>query len=170
MQPHAAPPVVAGGTGGRTAHPWLGCPARAVRHASTCAASHTPRAVGASTGARSWERRSHRPGASARLLMGSAMTQRNAYETAKAGGRHGAFYRLYMQRRAEEIRRGIRSLDQRIQEHREKMRDPVHNVAGYAPLDPRQQRALLESKWPADIQRLQEQRDILEGIVRERGS
>ncbi len=105
-----------------------------------------------------------------RFLIGSAMTQGNAYATAKAGGRHGAFYRLYMQRRTVEIRRGIRSLDQRIQEHREKMSDPVHNVAGYTQLDPRQQRALLESKWPADIRRLQEQRDILAGIGRERGS
>jgi filamentous hemagglutinin len=98
------------------------------------------------------------------------MIQGNAYETAKAGGRHGAFYRLYMQRRTEEISRGIRSLDQRIQEHREKIRDPVHNVAGYTQLDARQQRALLERKWPADIQRLQEQRDILAGILQERGA
>ena len=94
----------------------------------------------------------------------------HAYETAKAGGRHGAFYRLYMPRRTEEIRRGIRSLNQRIQEHREKMRNPGHNVAGYMQLDARQQRALLESKWPADIQRLQEQRDILAGILQERGA
>ena len=98
------------------------------------------------------------------------MIQGNAYETAKAGGRHGAFYRLYMHRHTAEIRLGIRSLDQRIQEHREKMSDPVHNVTGYTQLDPRQQRALLESKWPADIWRLQEQRDILAGIVRERGA
>ena len=97
------------------------------------------------------------------------MAQGNAYEIAKAGGRHGAFYRLYMQRPLGDLRRGIRSLDQRIQEHREKVRDPVHNVAGYMQLDPRQQRALRESKWPGDIQRLQEQRDVLAGIVRERG-
>ena len=28
--------------------------------------------------------------------------------------------------------------------------------------------ALIESKWPADIKRLQEQKDILEGILQER--
>ncbi len=36
-------------------------------------------------------------------------------------------------------------------------------------LDPRQQRALLEKKWPSDIKRQREQKNILEGILSERG-
>jgi hypothetical protein len=92
-----------------------------------------------------------------------------AYATAKAGGRHGAFYQIYVERRSAELRRGIRSLEQRIEEHREKVQNPRQGVAGFAHLDPRQQRALIESKWPADIKRLQEQTAILEGILRERG-
>jgi len=98
------------------------------------------------------------------------VAQENAYETAKTGGRRSAFYTIYIQRRTTELRRGIRSLEQRIQEHREKIRDPVHHVTGFTQLDPRQQRALLENKWPADMRRLQEQRDILEGILQERGA
>ena len=97
------------------------------------------------------------------------VAQGDAYATARAGGRHGAFYQLYVRRRSEEIRRGIRSLEQRIQEHRTKLQAPAQEVIGFAQLDPRQQRALIESKWPADITRLQEQKTILEGILRERG-
>jgi hypothetical protein len=98
------------------------------------------------------------------------VAQESAYEIAKTGGQHSAFYTIYIQRRTEELRRGIRSLEQRIQEHKEKIRDPEHHVTGFTQLDPRQQRALLENKWPADIRRLQEQRDILEGILQERGA
>jgi hypothetical protein len=97
------------------------------------------------------------------------VVQGGTYEIAKAGGRHGAFYQAYMRRRSEEIRRGIRSLKQRIQEHEEKIRNPGQAIVGFARLDLRQQRALIESKWPADMRRLQEQKDILEGILRERG-
>ena len=96
------------------------------------------------------------------------MAQEDAYAIAKAGGRHGAFYRVYRQRRTAEIRRGIRSLTQRIQEHMNKMSDPVRHVVDFAQLDLRQQHALLTSKWPADIHRLQEQKDILAGILQER--
>lgn len=96
------------------------------------------------------------------------MAQEDAYEIAKAGGRHGAFYSAYRQRRTAEIQRGIRSLAQRIQEHMDKLSNPVQYVAGFAQLDPRQQHALLTSKWPADIHRLQEQKAILEGILQER--
>lgn len=96
------------------------------------------------------------------------MEHAEVYEIAKAGGRHGGFYQVYVRRPIEEILKGIRSLEQRIDEHREKIRDPIQIVPGFTKLDPRQQRALCEHKWPADIQRLQEQKDILEGIVRER--
>ena len=96
------------------------------------------------------------------------MSKGEAYEIAKAGGRHGAFYQLYVRRSSEEIRRGIRSLERRLREHRQKIHEPERNVSGFARLDPRQQRALIENKWPADIKRLQEQKDILEGILQER--
>ncbi len=96
------------------------------------------------------------------------MAQGEAYEVAKAGERHRAFYQLYMRRSSEEIGRGIRSLERRLREHRQKIHEPEKNVSGFVRLDPRQQQALIERKWPADIQRLQEQKDILGGILRER--
>lgn len=96
------------------------------------------------------------------------MAHGEAYEIAKAGGRHSAFYQLYSRRSSEEIRRGIRSFERRIREHRQKIHKPKENVSGFTRLDPRQQQALIESKWPADIKRLQEQKDILEGILQER--
>lgn len=36
-------------------------------------------------------------------------------------------------------------------------------------LDPRQQKALLEKKWPSDVARQEEQKSILQGIIKERG-
>ena len=36
-------------------------------------------------------------------------------------------------------------------------------------LDPRQQKALLEKKWPSDIQRQKETIEIFKGILKERG-
>jgi hypothetical protein len=96
------------------------------------------------------------------------MAQTEAYQAAKAGGRHGVFYQVYVRSSSQEIRRGIRSLARRVQEHEEKIRTTGQSVVGFAQLDPRQQRALIEHKWPADIKRLQEQQDILEGILWER--
>lgn len=39
----------------------------------------------------------------------------------------------------------------------------------WSKLDPRQQQALIEKKWPSDIQRQLQQKQILEGILKERG-
>ncbi len=98
----------------------------------------------------------------------SVVERGEPYETAKAGGRHGAFYQAYRQRRAEEIQRGIRSLARQIEAHLAKIREPERYIAAFAQLDSRQQRALIQSKWPADIQQLQEQQAILQGILQER--
>jgi len=43
--------------------------------------------------------------------------------------------------------------------------NPGKYIDDWASLDPRQQQALLNSKWPGDIARQQEQADILRGIM-----
>lgn len=43
--------------------------------------------------------------------------------------------------------------------------DPAAYIDDWATLDPRQQQALLNNKWPGDIARQQEQLEILHGIL-----
>jgi hypothetical protein len=86
---------------------------------------------------------------------------RGALETAQQGGKHGGFLRNFAGRPRQEIEKGIASLEKRIVEHRAKIADPERFIPNPAKLDPRQQKALVERKWPGDIQRQQEQLEIL---------
>jgi len=46
--------------------------------------------------------------------------------------------------------------------------NPERYVPDFESLDPRERKALVETKWPDDIIRQQEQKSILEGILTER--
>ncbi|MFZ2898999.1 MAG: hypothetical protein WA004_10275 [Saprospiraceae bacterium] len=96
--------------------------------------------------------------------------KQSAYETAKNGGKHEGFYKNYKDKPPEEIKKGIKSMEKNIEEHQNLMRDPDKYMKQYGKgdwksLDPRQQEALLTKKWPGDIQRAKEQKEILEGIL-----
>lgn len=51
------------------------------------------------------------------------------------------------------------------QGHRSWITNPQSKIPNFGALDPRQQAALIGSKWPADIARQQEQLDILRGLL-----
>jgi hypothetical protein len=89
-----------------------------------------------------------------------------ASEVAEAGGRHAGFLRNYQGKPPGELRRGIESLKKQIEEHRDKISNPEKHIPTWKSLDPRQQKALLEKKWPTDIQRQSEQLEILEGLLK----
>jgi hypothetical protein len=89
-----------------------------------------------------------------------------ASEVAEAGGRHAGFLRNYQGKPPGELRRGIESLKKQIEEHRDKISNPEKHIPNWKSLDPRQQKALLEKKWPSDIQRQREQLEILEGLLK----
>ncbi len=84
-----------------------------------------------------------------------------AYEEALAGGKHAGFLRNYQGRAPGELDRGMRSLERQIAEHEAKIADPARHLPAFERLDPRQQQALRTKKWPGDIQRQQEQLEIL---------
>jgi hypothetical protein len=92
----------------------------------------------------------------------------NAFDIAKNGGKHSGFYKQYVNKSDEEIRKGIQSIEQQIAEHQDKIRNPEAHIPNFKNLDPRQQEALINKKWPSDIQRQMEQKEILEGILRSR--
>ena len=93
----------------------------------------------------------------------------DAYEAAKSGGRHAGWMRDMATKPSNELRRGIRNLEKQIAEHQDKIANPEKHIPDFRSLDPRQQQALLTKKWPGDIARQQEHKQILEGILRERG-
>lgn len=84
---------------------------------------------------------------------------------ALSGGRHAGSLKNYSSRSTPEIERGITSIEKQIAEHRAKIENPVAHIEDWATLDPRQQQALLPSKWPNDIARQQKQLDNLRGIL-----
>jgi len=100
-----------------------------------------------------------------------AMTRRatdaakTALQVAQEGGRHAGFLRNYVGKSSTELRRAISSYEKRIAEHQAKIANPDKFIPNFKQLDPRQQRALLESTWPGDIQRLQEQASILRELL-----
>ena len=88
-----------------------------------------------------------------------------AYGTALSGGRHAGFLANYAGKPTAQIERGITSIEKQIAAHQAKIANPGRYIDQWASLDPRQQQALVNSKWPGDIARQQEQLDILRGIL-----
>lgn len=93
-----------------------------------------------------------------------------AFETAKNGGKHAGYYKNYADKPTPEIKKAIDSQKKLIAEHQSKIANPEKHIPDFKKLDPRQQEALVNKKWPSDIQRQSEQLDILEGILKSRGN
>ena len=96
---------------------------------------------------------------------GATESATSAYDEALAGGKHAGFLRNYLDKPTPQIERGITSIEKQIAEHQAKIQNPSAYIDDWASLDPRQQQALLNSKWPGDIARQQEQLEILRGIL-----
>jgi len=92
-----------------------------------------------------------------------------AYETAAAGGRHAGYLENYAGKSTAEIERGIGSIEKQVAQHESWIEDPYSKIADWDNLDPRQQDALINRKWPGDIQRQREQSEILRRILEGRG-
>jgi hypothetical protein len=90
---------------------------------------------------------------------------KGAFQIAKEGGKHAGFLRNYLGRSPAEIQKGITSFEKQIAEHQAKIANPSGALSNWRTLDPRQQQALLNQKWPGAIQRLSEQADILRGLL-----
>ena len=109
-----------------------------------------------------------------KLKCGKYNTNNPVYDAAKNGGKHSGFYKNNVNRSSQEIQKGIQSLEKQIREHERLIKSPEKtmrelNKGDWLKLDPRQQEALLKKKWPSDIIRQREQKNILEGILKERG-
>ncbi len=90
------------------------------------------------------------------------------YNEALKGGRHVKFVRDYLGKRTKELKKGIVSYEKQIAIHRDKIADPLKHYPNWYELEVIERNALIDEKWPSDIKRLSEQRDILQSILNER--
>ena len=95
------------------------------------------------------------------------MAPRNAYEIAKAGGRHAGLLRTYQAKSTAEIQRALRSYERQVALHRQKVQSPEQFIQEWDQKSPRVQQALLRH-WQEDGARNQELADIMRGILQER--
>jgi len=88
------------------------------------------------------------------------------YEEAKAGGKHAGLLKRYRNDPDHLIERAIRTYNKRIEEHRAWIVDPTLKVSD--DLTDIEIDYLIGRKWPDDIRRLEQERDIMTGILEER--
>jgi hypothetical protein len=89
----------------------------------------------------------------------------SAFRMANSGGKHALFLKNSLNYTRKQLQKGILSFDKQISLHQNKIANPNKYIEGWDQLDPRQQIALINKKWPSDIERLTEQRDILHDVL-----
>lgn len=91
---------------------------------------------------------------------------KTAYEIAKDGGRHSGTYQRYMDSRAPEIEKSIRSLRKRIAEHSDKIANPLNYVD--ADIESVHLDDLVTRYWPKEIADLSAKIEIMNGILKDK--
>ena len=82
------------------------------------------------------------------------------------GGAHSGWAKQYLTKSTQEIEKGIKSFEKQIKLHQEKIKNPDKYIKPNTDL--REKSNLVNKKWPADIARHKELKNILEGILNER--
>lgn len=91
----------------------------------------------------------------------------DAYEAAKAGGRHSGWYQEQLANGVRQIVKGIRSIERQLTDHEQWLANPDAKVDDWLVRDERYRAGLLR-RWQRDVQRHREQIEILNGILAER--
>ncbi len=95
------------------------------------------------------------------------MAERNAYEIAKAGGRHAGLLQIYQGKSAGEIERALRSYERQVDLHRQKLMNPKQFVRDWARKSAHVREGLLRH-WQEDLTRNQELAEVMRGLLHER--
>lgn len=82
--------------------------------------------------------------------------------------KHYRHLKNYEQRSNKELEKGIRKYQRRINEHYDKIADPRKYYPDWDNYHPNRKNDLINSHWPNDIKRLNEQKEILECILKNR--
>ena len=90
----------------------------------------------------------------------------NAYEIAKAGGKHAGYLKQYTSLPDHLVEKAVRGFEKQIAMHKSWIENPFLKLPPNYPLDAIEN--LIKKKWPSDITRLEEQQDVILGILQER--
>jgi hypothetical protein len=103
------------------------------------------------------------------LLMGdSQQPLANAYDVAKAGGKHAGFLKHLSKMGPRQRLKAMRSFQQEVDTHLDKIADPAKYVDGWANLRESHRQSLLRG-WQVEVNDHLEQMQILKGFDREQG-
>ncbi len=97
-----------------------------------------------------------------------AKSPSEAYLAAKNGGKHADLIPKFSEKPIKEIEKSIRSYEKLITEHQDKIANPLKHYPHWNTLDPRRQDALINKRWPAEIQCYTEQKDVLQTLLDQR--
>lgn len=92
----------------------------------------------------------------------------NAYDVAKAGGRHAAWMREQQELGERQLRSARRSIQKQVALHLGWLDNPTSKVQDWNGRSALYQQGLLR-KWQQDIQRQRQQIEIIEGVMKEKG-
>lgn len=90
----------------------------------------------------------------------------NAYEVAKAGGKHAGFFKQYLSLPDRLLEKAAHGFEKQIALHDRWIKNPFLKLPPDFP--PLEIERLVTKKWPSDIARLEEQKEIALGILKER--
>ena len=82
--------------------------------------------------------------------------------------KHYKHLKNYEQRPDKKLKKGIKKYQRRIREHYDKINNPQNSISEWDNLHPNQKEDLVNNHWPNDIKRLNEQKEILECILKNR--
>ncbi|MFS8564375.1 MAG: tetratricopeptide repeat protein [Rhabdochlamydiaceae bacterium] len=81
-----------------------------------------------------------------------SQSESEVYKATINQNKHVKMVRDYLDKPAKEIQKGINSYEKQIAIHKDKIVNPAKYCPDWDKLDPRQREALLNKKWPAEIQ------------------
>lgn len=93
-------------------------------------------------------------------------TVSDAYEVAKAGGKHAGFLKQYSSLPDHLLEKAARGFEKQIAAHNRWIENPFLKLPPDYPL--REVKRLVTQKWPSDIARLEEQKTIALKMLKER--
>ncbi len=97
-----------------------------------------------------------------------SQSESDVYKVAMSQNKHARMVRDYLDKPAKEIQKGINSYEKQIAIHKDKIVNPTKYYPDWDKLDPRQREALINKKWPTEIQVYEEQKKVLQSILDER--
>jgi len=92
---------------------------------------------------------------------------KDAYETAKTGGKHAGYLKQYRTRSTAEVQKALKGHENQVEIHKEKLGNPEGAERKWSSL-PKERQEQLQNDWTKHMQRNKEQADIMRGILRER--